>query len=446
MKLHIHNINKIHEADVNLDGLTLIAGINSTGKSTIGKVLFSMLKACNNAYLTHGELRAQKLNSEIDDIYEALNDYVGSLENKEQYENDIAVWFPLPISLFKRKIELYTIEANGWKQMKKEFSIFFESLSMNKDTRLSFIKRMENIYILTSDGNAAADSKVEFDKFIDSEFMGNLCSIGSADSNIEITDSTGFELKIKLSNNTVKNVNSQKIPNIVDATYVESPLYLHILDSIVQSVTYLDMPDGSIINKAVVPAHIKDLAEKVCAIRNAGSHNKSIYSTEISDVSGGNFEYNKNTRQIEYNIDGKTFNPINVASGMKAFGLLQLLLDMNFINEKKVLIWDEPENHLHPEWQVEFAKIVVDLARNGIKILISTHSPYFLQGVRYYAAKYDAEKWVNYYMTETDSKGYTILKNMNNTLNDIYQTLTYPLLKIMNVDAQRKNHGSKGTI
>lgn len=32
MRLKIHNINKVQEADVKLDGLTVIAGANSSGK------------------------------------------------------------------------------------------------------------------------------------------------------------------------------------------------------------------------------------------------------------------------------------------------------------------------------------------------------------------------------------------------------------------------------
>ena len=80
--------------------------------------------------------------------------------------------------------------------------------------------------------------------------------------------------------------------------------------------------------------------------------------------------------------------PINVASGIKSFGALQLLLDGYCISNNRPLIWDEPENHLHPHWQVEFAKVIVQIVNSGIPVMISTHSPYFLQAVRYYSAMY----------------------------------------------------------
>ena len=45
MKLSIKNVGKLKEADVEINGITVIAGENNTGKSTIGKVLFSIFQS-----------------------------------------------------------------------------------------------------------------------------------------------------------------------------------------------------------------------------------------------------------------------------------------------------------------------------------------------------------------------------------------------------------------
>jgi predicted ATPase len=50
MKLTINNIGTIQEASINIKGLTVIAGENDTGKSTIGKILFASIKADNIAF------------------------------------------------------------------------------------------------------------------------------------------------------------------------------------------------------------------------------------------------------------------------------------------------------------------------------------------------------------------------------------------------------------
>ena len=39
--LRINNLKKIKQEDIDIDGITVVAGENNTGKSTIGKVLFS---------------------------------------------------------------------------------------------------------------------------------------------------------------------------------------------------------------------------------------------------------------------------------------------------------------------------------------------------------------------------------------------------------------------
>ena len=48
MRLQFNNINIVEQADIKLDGLTVIAGENGSGKSTVGKLLFSTVKAVSN--------------------------------------------------------------------------------------------------------------------------------------------------------------------------------------------------------------------------------------------------------------------------------------------------------------------------------------------------------------------------------------------------------------
>ena len=45
MKLHIEWFAKISSADIEFDGMTVIAGKNNTGKSTVGKVLYAFFRS-----------------------------------------------------------------------------------------------------------------------------------------------------------------------------------------------------------------------------------------------------------------------------------------------------------------------------------------------------------------------------------------------------------------
>ena len=48
MNLRIRNFAKISKADIEIDGITIIAGNNNTGKSTVGKILDSVFNSSYN--------------------------------------------------------------------------------------------------------------------------------------------------------------------------------------------------------------------------------------------------------------------------------------------------------------------------------------------------------------------------------------------------------------
>jgi predicted ATPase len=51
------------------------------------------------------------------------------------------------------------------------------------------------------------------------------------------------------------------------------------------------------------------------------------------------------------------------------------------ITEKTVILIDEPENSLHPKWQKQYAKIILDIFyRYQPKVIIATHSPLVISG------------------------------------------------------------------
>ena len=49
MLLKIENLGMVDRANIEVNGITIIAGDNNTGKSTIGKALFAIFNAlCNS--------------------------------------------------------------------------------------------------------------------------------------------------------------------------------------------------------------------------------------------------------------------------------------------------------------------------------------------------------------------------------------------------------------
>ena len=61
MELRVKDFAKISEADIIIDGITIIAGNNNTGKSTIGKILDTLFNTTNNIKEKMNKARADSL-------------------------------------------------------------------------------------------------------------------------------------------------------------------------------------------------------------------------------------------------------------------------------------------------------------------------------------------------------------------------------------------------
>ena len=57
MKISLNNISKVKKADIEIKGITVIAGENNTGKSTVGKALWSIF---NSFYNIKKELKIER--------------------------------------------------------------------------------------------------------------------------------------------------------------------------------------------------------------------------------------------------------------------------------------------------------------------------------------------------------------------------------------------------
>jgi predicted ATPase len=101
-----------------------------------------------------------------------------------------------------------------------------------------------------------------------------------------------------------------------------------------------------------------------------------------------------------------------------------------FIQQNGTIILDEPEIHLHPEWQVFFAEIIVLMQKEfGLHVLLNTHSPYFLRAIEVYSNKYKIADRCNYY--SADNKGdYAEITNVNKSIAKIYAKLSSPFQKL----------------
>lgn len=429
MKLQIQNINKIKEADIALNGLTVIVGENDMGKSTIGRAFFSTIKAVSNMRSLSNESSANKASKHIDSLYKHFY-------GKRSIDGAMEL-----LPRFKSEMERICLDEAERNAFLEHLNAKIDEIDLSPRQKSLLKEDIANIRICYDQvDNPAAILKTELAYLVESEFMGQFCSSKSELTYIMLDTEEEGRLIFKAKNNQVTDVSFSERGFYEDITYVESPLYFHLLDSLKYSVAYREMK-RTLGYKPMAPAHVKDFVDKVLNFQNFNNQ-QSLFGPQskdfhTEDIIHGMFAYDKSSRSIVYQKNGMKIKPINVASGIKNFGALQLLLDGYCISNNRPLIWDEPENHLHPQWQVEFAKVIVQIVNSGIPVMISTHSPYFLQAVRYYSAMYSIEKYVNYYMAECANEDMVTIKEVTNDLNQVFLTLAEPLNSIMNVDEVR---------
>jgi predicted ATPase len=92
---------------------------------------------------------------------------------------------------------------------------------------------------------------------------------------------------------------------------------------------------------------------------------------------------------------------MEVATGIKSFSILQMLLNNGSLNGNTLLILDEPEAHLHPQWIVEYGRFLVYLNEQvGVKLLVASHNPDMVSALKYITEKEGHPEVLNFYLAE----------------------------------------------
>lgn len=119
------------------------------------------------------------------------------------------------------------------------------------------------------------------------------------------------------------------------------------------------------------------------------------------------------------------------ATGIKAFAVLDLLLKNKSINDKTLLILDEPEAHLHPQWIIEFGRLLTLIHKYiGAKVFVATHSPDMVQALRYIPNKENIGEKVNFYLAKANESGQFDYQDLNGEIDEIFSSFNLSLDKL----------------
>jgi predicted ATPase len=425
MLLKIKGIGKIQDSTIELKGITVIAGENNTGKSTYGKVLYCMFNAFQDK-------KTSIHNERLNDIRRII--YSVSSIRYKQYIADRLV----------KKIMDEIDLANSEEFVEDEIRKFVmetmseQSISITDEDYTVVNDLIKNIKLSMIIDDSAIQRTV-VSRYFTEEFEGQI-------NHVNRPRSTGnISLVIQKKNIDVF-IESNECKKFVDnvgirhnAIYMDTPF---VMDDISRQYRRIAPYPRTIMNSSSQINHRKSLhyrlskehsdntvIEEVIINQKIANILSNIYS-----VTKGEFKRDKENLMFLENGLKKPVPLSNVSAGIKAFLVIKRLLELGEIKERNILILDEPEIHLHPAWQLQFAEILVLLQKEfNLTILLATHSPYFLNALEVYSEKHNVKEFINFYLTENQGDISTI-QDVTNNLDTIYKQLAGPFQKLEDIN------------
>lgn len=402
MKLNFKNIGKLTSANIDINTITLIAGLNSTGKSTVGKLLYCLF---NSFY----------------DFKENASATLKSFIRNQFYEITYSITF-----LDECVEELFNLRLRATKELVENILKRFIDEKSLKNNKI-VLERIASILNLSDDEIYKQILQVKFSSefgnqiqniFVEEKESAISLHIGDSKIALEIKDNKISCLKNFLELNT-------------EAIYIDDPF---VLDTLMQRKIYHSFE----VNHKY---HLqKKLSEKLWADSPVGEAIQTLLTTKqlgniysrIDSVCSGNIISNKASAFFQYNNKKAELNVLNLSTGLKTFSIIKTLLMNGSLKQGGVLILDEPEIHLHPEWQKTLAEIIVLIQIEfNIHILINSHSPYFIKAIDVYSKKYKIRETCKFYLSEDDKTYKTAqIKDVSDSLEDIYRLLFIPLQEL----------------
>ena len=433
--LQLENVGIIGKARVQFDGLTVIAGVNDTGKSTIGKIMYSLVYSLNIYYADIEKATESAVLNSVEMLYEKLMQYQDSIDDEllrnfsiEKFNEDL-----------NRRLSLDDKDKlNEFLTLKQNLLDYLDQL--DKDAIAPYFDAIRNAATQKPD----ISIKLILERVFLSEFYAELSNKNNTQpATIQLLKNEDIVLSVTLLENEITEIAGEydrlqyTIPQ--EIFFVESPIVLQ-LNHIIQSGAVLAEIMNNMSSKTdEVVLHIKHLMERLRLLRHPFhlSADEENVLTNISQTIGGEWQYDKTREDFVFvkkdeQKNDIRFRPSNTASGIKMLGVLQILLKIRKLNSNTLLIIDEPENHVHPEWQIKLVELLVTILQNRVQIIIPSHSTYVIQAIKHYAEKQKTESRISFYSSEIQqNSNSSVFADITNNLDTLYLKLAQPLYQLV---------------
>jgi len=440
IKLSVKDFRAIKEADIKLNGITVVSGVNGSGKSTLSKFLYYTFKFAND----YDNIVLAQLRQSLSDIFH----FISILEREILALNENkTISFDLKRSRLLRS-SLIRIEQ------KDELISIIKSLSDNYINLMDrkIFKDENSVRLINVLRNTLNSSNVDTATF--EHMMAELYSeieirFKNAEALVDLRPTRllrerlenvfvehDFPIEYEISEYDVPIIsnNSYSVPlihSVQNISYIDTPMMIGV--TMISSNDYWDDLNLELrkknINSSFAHEQISDI------LRNDILKGESDYVDNQNAIQGESFLFKQ--------ADGSIFNLFECATGVKSFSILQLLLKNGFLTKNTLLIIDEPEAHLHPQWIVEYARMIVLLNKEiGVKFFIASHSPDMVSAIKYISEKEQTTHHLDYYLAEPTAENPYLFnyKSLGTNIDPIFESFNIAVDRINQYGISNEDH------
>ena len=398
MKITLKNVGYIKKADITLNGLNVIAGPNGTGKSTVGKTVYTIIKSVSNSKRIVFENRRMLVESMCRTLFYSIQNNLKKSDAKSR-NHDVSILLERFNASFAEILVRLLKEDNYYEAHRiiiAQINLIDTFLTLDEKSKLSAKKSLNDLMGVFTDISEQEEIKNSLEFMYNQMFRFQVNNLGThATSEVVLDNNDDKLLEYKISNNanvlpfserlSIKINETLKQRILPEVTFIETPLLLQVA------------------NAVNIPYYWKDLLDKlkVNFQKTQNSLCKSVYK-DLSDLLKGELVYIPDKQDFFF-VPANTDNNLyvgNMASGEKMFGILQKMARYGMLSSDHMFIFDEPENHLHPEWQVRLAELLITLLENDVSVLLTTHSSIFISALQDFAHAKKLESKVNFYFAD----------------------------------------------
>lgn len=426
----LKDVRAVKEAEIDLNGITVLSGENGCGKTTIAKLLYVFLKTSVNYNSVVFDLFSRDLSNSSsllsdfiprkknDDLFSDVDEpdlfdiresipHISDSTSSETYISDVILpklklirqkyeeqEYYLTNIAFSRLVQLYKRRV-GKTNAKTVIELLndYETYMLSRLQEISNLRKIHSLNVFSS----------QITKYFNEDAAKWNYTFKEFDSNLIEKKSKSVILQKSFSD-----VIYIDVPTVFDSDFYRTPSRNSVISDLRDMLVNARESIG---NDSISSAIEESLKGKI---------------SRKDDMFSKIFVYTAK--------NGQTIPLSQAASGLKCFAVLERLYANGCLREDSMLIVDEPEVHLHPRWIVEYARVLVLIQKYlHTTILIASHNPDMISAIKYISEKESISDSLTFYIAEeidSDGFGKYKFKNLGTDIEEIFSSFNIALYRI----------------